>query len=653
MSNITAIKPSFVFGYWRPWKEDSQIFDSYLDYVKDVSLVKYGADTVGKYIKQASKEQIKAIEQVGREIGRGMNIISDQLSEINTSLSFINRNVDILIEQQKLSNLLLENIMELLRVPDIEKERQQSIERGVGFFVNAKMNSDLYSDALEWLLKAESLMKQDYFVLHRIGCIYLYVEKYINPVKAVDYFARAAKYASVQSSDDAVHLANALTDNFNTVNSEINNSKTQIELLAADSYEKAAFSSYILGKFQDAVNYQSKAYNYKPSAENQFLLSKYLIRYGNISEAIINLGSCINQKPNLAIAVFKEIDLFNSPEVIKLIKNKNDDIDNKIGKLIDKWKDLDTYESSKVIRQLNELSKQSYEVKVAEYSKYKKEGDNISRNISSLESEIDQLIYQIKNFTFLTFDEKKIIEITRKLEAAKDLPIEAMKAVYGTCKYEIDNDRLKVGIKYAGGLVFYLDKTGKHGLVCSVEDLGEAPWGGDGRLETKDELGSGKENTKNIVDNVSYYIKEMDKPPTNIGHLFWYFISFCAILAQTQGAFLFGVILLLIFGFPKRLVYYTRRLLIFIFGETKHNALTAARICQNSKLNGYSDWYLPSLIELQMAKGELQGRFSRYNKYWTSTECGENQAYFTGDSIWGDNSQYRKELLHVCAIREF
>jgi hypothetical protein len=142
MSNITASKPSFVFGYWRPWKEDSQIFDSYLDYVKDVSLVKYGADTVGKYIKQASKEQIKAIEQVGREIGRGMNIISDQLSEINTSLSFINRNVDILIEQQKLSNLLLENIMELLRVPDIEKERQQSIERGVGFFVNAKMNSD-------------------------------------------------------------------------------------------------------------------------------------------------------------------------------------------------------------------------------------------------------------------------------------------------------------------------------------------------------------------------------------------------------------------------------------------------------------------------------------------------------------------------------
>ena len=48
MSNITPTKPSFVFGYWRPWKENSNLFDSYLDYTKDVSLVKYGADTVGK-----------------------------------------------------------------------------------------------------------------------------------------------------------------------------------------------------------------------------------------------------------------------------------------------------------------------------------------------------------------------------------------------------------------------------------------------------------------------------------------------------------------------------------------------------------------------------------------------------------------------------
>jgi len=47
--------------------------------------------------------------------------------------TFLNRNQDIQIEQQKLSNLILHNIVELLGVPDSEKERQLSIELGIKF----------------------------------------------------------------------------------------------------------------------------------------------------------------------------------------------------------------------------------------------------------------------------------------------------------------------------------------------------------------------------------------------------------------------------------------------------------------------------------------------------------------------------------------
>jgi hypothetical protein len=114
MSNITPITPSFVFGYWRPWKEDANVFDSYLDYTRDVSLTKYGAEVVGTYINeasagqikainqastdqirainkaskeqieaisQASKEQLEAINQLGREIGRGMNVLSNHIDD--------------------------------------------------------------------------------------------------------------------------------------------------------------------------------------------------------------------------------------------------------------------------------------------------------------------------------------------------------------------------------------------------------------------------------------------------------------------------------------------------------------------------------------------------------------------------------------------
>ena len=213
MSNITPSTPSFVFSYWRPWKENSNFFDSYLNYAKDVSLVKYGADTVGNYINQASKEQIKAINQLGQAMGRGMNVLSNQMSDINRNIGFLNRNMDIQIEQQKLSNLLLKNIAELLRVPDSEKQRQLFIEKGIKHFVNAGKNPDLYEDSLKNLLKAEELSEDDYFVLHRIGCIYLYVDNFINPEKALEYFLKSAKYASVDSESNAIKYFNALTVN--------------------------------------------------------------------------------------------------------------------------------------------------------------------------------------------------------------------------------------------------------------------------------------------------------------------------------------------------------------------------------------------------------------------------------------------------------
>ena len=98
MSNITPTTPSFVFGYWRPWKDNSNFIDSYLDYSKDVSLAKYGADTVGKYINQASKQQVHAINKLGQAVGRGMNVLSNQMTDVNDTLSFLNRNMDIQVE---------------------------------------------------------------------------------------------------------------------------------------------------------------------------------------------------------------------------------------------------------------------------------------------------------------------------------------------------------------------------------------------------------------------------------------------------------------------------------------------------------------------------------------------------------------------------
>lgn len=602
MSNITPTTPSFVFGYWRPWKENSNLFDSYLDYSRDTSLVKYGADTVGQYINQASKEQVQVINKLGQAIGRGMNILSNQMSDINENLFFLNRNMDVQIEQQKLSNLLLENIAELLRVPDSEKERQHSIELGIKFFVNASKDADLYADALEELLKAESLMKQDYFVLHRIGCIYLYIEKYINPEKALDYFLRAAKYASVESDSDAVHLANILTTNFNAVNSELNDSEKQIGLLAADSYEKAAFAAYVLGRFSDAINYQTKALKFDETPQNRFILSKYQIRNGAINEGISNLSNSIDDEPLYAVAAFKEIDLINEPEVLNLISNKNQDIDNKIGKLLVKWQTVESTKTSNVINKLTELSQKSYETKVSQFESFEKEAIEINKNIGAIESEIDSYISFIKETKFCTFDNNKIESVIDELTKAKDLPLEKMKVEFDRIQKLIYADVVKIGSKYAGGIVFYISKSGKHGLVCADIDFGEAVWGGPGEIGAKGNGvadGSGLANTKKIVKQASWFI---DK------------------------------------GF---------------FRTTKKPAPTAARLCLESNYNGFSDWYLPTKIEFELIYKNLAlNKLIEFANvpYWSSSEYNSQDAWLFGESSFNFDKRF---TFGVRAVRAF
>ena len=39
---------------------------------------------------------------------------------------------------------------------------------------------------------------------------------------------------------------------------------------------------------------------------------------------------------------------------------------------------------------------------------------------------------------------------------------------------------LAIGMEYQGGIIFYIDETGRHGLIASKEDLGPATWGCNG-----------------------------------------------------------------------------------------------------------------------------------------------------------------------------
>jgi hypothetical protein len=165
----------------------------------------------------------------------------------------------------------------------------------------------------------------------------------------------------------------------------------------------------------------------------------------------------------------------------------------------------------------------------------------------------------------------------------------------------------QVGDFAEGGIVFYVDETGQHGLVAAPEDLpGTYEWGcmgvtvngADGTL-----IGTGFQNTMDIIN---------------------------------QGC------------------------------TTENGGITAAQAALEADINGYSDWYLPSRGELyemystigNVALGGNIGNFLEDgSRYWCSSESIHYHfAFYLGfnsNSANHDDFNYKFNAYLVRPIRSF
>lgn len=82
---------------------------------------------------------------------------------------------------------------------------------------------------------------------------------------------------------------------------------------------------------------------------------------------------------------------------------------------------------------------------------------------------------------------------------------------------------------------------------------------------------------------------------------------------------------------------------------------TPARLCADLVLNGYSDWYLPSLYELQKLyiNRVSIGGFDTSGGYWCSSENDHTNAWFFAFSYGGANADLKYYTAPVRAVRSF
>ena len=165
----------------------------------------------------------------------------------------------------------------------------------------------------------------------------------------------------------------------------------------------------------------------------------------------------------------------------------------------------------------------------------------------------------------------------------------------GTSWRKMDNTLVDfgyaIGQNRLGGVIFYIDGTGQHGLISATNDQSTgAQWGCYGTFigGTATAIGTGKTNTTRIVN-----------------------------LCSEAGR--------------------------------------AARICDDLVLGGYSDWFLPSKDELNqmyLQKATIGGFADYY--YYSSTELNEYYASYQLFSNGSQTlSSYRWSSYYVRAIRAF
>ena len=316
----------------------------YLDYLRDATLHKYTADAVGSFVQRASAEQVKAIGQLG---DRFQSVIGTQTAKLSSAIggqtaqltrhisqlqaattagfTEVNHRLGALQLSMQASNILLNNIAILLRIPDSEKQRQRHIEMGLKFLVNAQHDGDLFKDALDEFLKAENLHSQDYFVLQKIGMIYLYVPSLVNLRSAAEYLTRSGKYAGAESYTNSARSTNPLRmdpteEDEDEEDEETGMEPSEIAKLAVESYVAASRAEYALSNLDTALQLAQKAVKICPGLPGgQLQLAKCAAASSQPAIAVSSLRIAIGIRPGIGRQAATDLDLLGTPEIPDLL----------------------------------------------------------------------------------------------------------------------------------------------------------------------------------------------------------------------------------------------------------------------------------------------------------------------------------------------
>lgn len=271
----------------------------------------------GKAIEEMSMNVCSILEEsriqqreIGGEIIELLESVNDNLDYLATTLNHV---LNLIVEEQKITNYYLGNINNLIRIPDSQKQRVYHINEGLKFLKNAfkeSANSKFYDDALEEFKKSIEIENKDFFSLFYIGFIHLNSITHLQPKLAESYFKKSSRY----------YFAEASVGGTNTSNNLLNIRKPYI-LGAAQASLYAAQAAYLQSKFSEAIKLASNANKLMPSMQKaKYFIAKYLAANNEIDKSVKVLEEVINRNRYYILNIPSDRDLCLKPQIQNLIR---------------------------------------------------------------------------------------------------------------------------------------------------------------------------------------------------------------------------------------------------------------------------------------------------------------------------------------------
>lgn len=244
--------------------------------------------------------------------------IVDSINAIGADISW---KLSMISEQLKITNLLLENISELLKIPDTQKERFFNIEQGIKYYSNARYDEDLYEYSREYFTKALEVEDKDPFTLQKLGIIHLISHKHYDVEVALKFFSKSLKFILPEVfNSDKLDLKKIMLSEF-----------IDPKDIAIRNYLYIGKCQYLLGDMESAIKTLSKAYELDEN--NKEILYDYC-KYLTFSNSVL-LGDLIKKLiilyPKSIMSIVNDFDMISNKTILsvlkKLCKQKKESLD--------------------------------------------------------------------------------------------------------------------------------------------------------------------------------------------------------------------------------------------------------------------------------------------------------------------------------------